>query len=133
MTLACTLALFVLLTAVDPASADRDKERWISLGELHVKDRIEKDSLRVGAKKGSFDSIRLKVIGRAVQFHSLKIHFGNDTVQEVSLRSVIRAGKFSRAIDLEGGQRIIKKIDFVYDAQTRGRGKAARIRVFGDH
>ena len=130
--LALIITLFGLLTAADPATADRGSNRWTSLGELHVKDRVERDTLRVGVKTGTFDSIRLKVKGRAVQFHRVEIHFKNDTVQEVSLRSVIRAGRFSRVIDLEGGQRVIEKIAFVYDAQTRGRGKTARIQVFGN-
>ena len=132
LTLAFIVALFGLLTTVDPATAERGEGRWISLGELHVKDRVDRDTLKVGAKEGTFDSIRLRVKGRAVQFHSVKIHFENGTVQDVSLRSVIRAGRFSRVIDLEGGQRAIKKIVFVYDAQTPRRGKGARIHVFGN-
>jgi hypothetical protein len=40
---------------------------------------------------------------------------------------------WTRVIDLEGGQRAIEKIVFVYDAQTRRRGKGARVQVFGRH
>ena len=130
-TLALTVALLGLVIATaNPADAARGKNRWTSLGELHVKDRVDKDTLRIGAKKGSFDSIRLKVLGHAVQFHSLEVHFENDTVQNVALSSVIRAGKHSRVIDLKGGQRAIEKIVFVYDAQTRRRGQGARVRVY---
>lgn len=123
--------LLVLATLANPVFADRDD--WTLLGDLHVRDRVDRDVLQVGAKKGTFDAIRLKVVGRAVQFHSLEIHFENGSVQDVELRSVIRAGGFSRVIDLEGGQRAIDKIVFVYDAQTRRRGKGARVQVFGRH
>lgn len=133
---ALTIAwIALLLTALiaGPATAQRGRGAWTELGLLHVTDRVDRDTLHVGAGKGSFDSIRFKVLGAAVQFHSLKIHFENGAVQDVSLRSVIRAGQFSRVIDLEGGQRAIEKIVFVYDAQTRRRGKGARVRVFGRH
>ncbi len=132
LSIALAVALFgLIIAAAGPAAAGRDTNRWTSLGKLHVKDRVDRDTLRVGVKRGTFDSIRLKVLGRAVQFRSLEIRFENETVQEVSLRSVIKAGEYSRVIDLEGGQRAIDKIVFVYDAQTRKRGKGARVRVYG--
>lgn len=104
---------------------------WVLLGDLHVRDRAERDTLHVGAKKGTFVAIQIRVEGRAVQFHDAKIHFENGDVQDVPLRSVIRAGGRSRAIDLEGGRRAIDRIIFFYDAQTRRRHKGARVEVYG--
>ncbi len=124
------IGLLALITIAGPAAARRNAGPWTSLGELHVKDRVDRDTLRLTSEKGTFDAIRLKVKGRAVQFHSLTIHFENGTEQEVALRSVIRPRKFSRVIDLTGGQRALEKIVFVYDAQTRQRGKGAKIEVF---
>ena len=131
-----SLGLFVILLslitlAAEPAAAARGKNKWTGLGTLNVKDRVEKDVLHLKGKKGTFDSIRLKVMESAVQFRDVEIHFENGTVQDVSLRSVIRPGKFSRVIDLEGGQRAIEKIVFVYDAQTLRFGKGAKVKVFG--
>ncbi len=131
LSLSLAVGLLALITIAGPATARSNANRWTSLGELHVKDRVDRDTLRLKSAKGTFDSIRLKVKGHAVQFHSLTIHFENGTEQEVALRSVIRAGKFSRVIDLTGGQRQLKKIVFVYDAQTRRRGKGAKIKVYG--
>ncbi len=92
---------------------------------------MERDVLHLKNRKGTFDKIRLKAVGNAVQFRSLKIHFENGGFQDVELRSVIRAGKTSRVIDLEGRQRAIEKIVFVYDAQTLKIGKGAKVRVLG--
>ncbi|MCB1036182.1 MAG: DUF2541 family protein [Acidobacteria bacterium] len=127
-----TLLIAATVLAVAPFAAARDSD-WTVLGELHVRDRTDKDTLHVGIKKGTFDAVRFQVEGRAVQFHDMKIHFENGDVQDVPLRTVIRAGHFSRIIDLDGGQRAIEKIVFVYDAQTRRRGKGARVEVFGRH
>jgi len=134
LTVTVTIALLgLILTTATPTAADRDNDRWTSLGDLHVRDRVDRDTLNVGIRKGTFDAIRLEVTGRAVQFHRLEVHFENGAVQEISLRSVIRAGGSSRVIDLEGGRRAIDKIVFVYDAQTRRRGKGARVEVYGRH
>ena len=50
--------LALVAAAPDPAAAARGTNSWTSLGKLHVKDRVDRDTLRVGIKKGSFDSIR---------------------------------------------------------------------------
>ncbi len=131
LSMSLAICLLVLITIAGPAAAGRNAGPWTSLGELHVRDRVDRDTLRLKSEKGTFDSIRLKVKGHAVQFHSLTIHFENGGEQQVALPSVIRAGKFSRVIDLTGGQRALEKIVFVYDAQTRRRGKGARIKVYG--
>jgi hypothetical protein len=47
------------------------------------------------------------------------------------LRDVIRAGGESRVIDLRGDARDITRIEFWYDAQTLGRGRGARVEVWG--
>ncbi len=127
--LATALIVLGLLAAIDTEAAK--SAAWRSLGKLHVSDRVDKDTLRVGVKKGTFNAIRLQVEGRAVQFRDLKIHFENGDVQDVALRSVIRRGRFSRTIDLDGGRRAIDRIVFIYDAQTLRRGKGARVEVFG--
>ena len=130
-----SLAVVTILTltvlAAAPALAARGSNKWTPLGSLQVKDRVERDVLHLEKRKGTFDKIRLKAVGAGVQFRSMKIHFENGDVQDVELRSVIRAGKTSRVIDLEGGQRAIEKIVFVYDAQTFKIGKGATVRVLG--
>jgi hypothetical protein len=124
------VSLLVSWTAAWPSLAD-DGDAWVRLGDLHVRDRVDRDTLEVGVKKGRFEAIQIRVEGRAVQFHNVEVHFENGDVQDVPLRSVIRAGGRSRVIDLEGGKRAIDRIVFLYDAQTRRRGRGARVAVFG--
>ena len=74
---------------------------------------------------------KLEVLDRAVQFRFMKLHFANGETQNVELRDVIPAGGESRVIDVEGvGDRVIRTVEFSYDAQSLG-GKKARVRVFG--
>ena len=122
--------LFSLLVAATTGLAD-NRDSWVKLGNLHVSDRTDRDTLMVGVKKGSFEAVRFGAKGRAIQFHDMKIHFANGDVQDVQLRSVVRAGQWTRAIDLQGGNRAIEKIVMTYDAQTARRRKGATVLVRG--
>jgi hypothetical protein len=50
--------------------------------------------------------------------------------QTIESRSTIPAGGESRAIDLEGTDRVIRSVEFWYDAKTV-RGRRAVVRLFG--
>ena len=104
--------------------------RWELLGERTVTDKADHDVLPVTAARGTFHSLKLEVRGRSVQFHSVKIHFGDGETQDVELRNVIPAGGESRVIDVEGHDRVIRSIEFRYDTQSLF-GKKAVVLVYG--
>lgn len=128
---AATVAAAVLLAALLPGAASADRRGgWVLLGERSVSDARDHDTIAVTAARGDFRRLQLRVLDRAVQFHAVKVHFANDETQELELREVIRPGGRSRAIDLEGHDRVIRSIELRYDAQSLG-GRAARVRVYG--
>ena len=118
------LAALVSAVAALPAIA----ADWEMLGSRSVSDRTEVDSISVSGE-GNFTALKIKVEGHAVEFHDVKIHFANGGVQDVQIRQVIRAGGESRVIDVNGGDRCIKKVECVYDAQTRRRHRNAGARI----
>ncbi|HXU30811.1 MAG TPA: hypothetical protein VN851_09570 [Thermoanaerobaculia bacterium] len=105
------------------------RSRWLLLGERSVTDKLDHDTIVVTGARGRFEKIALRVFGRAVQFHDVKVHYGDGFVQDVEIRAVIPADGWSRLIDLSGGRRVIRSIEFWYDAQSLG-GEAT-VRVFG--
>lgn len=105
--------------------------RWELLGQRQVTDRADHDTIRVTAAKGNFTAVKFEVRGRAVDFHRVVIHFANGGDQNVELRNTIPAGGESRVIDIDGRDRVIRSIDFWYDAKTLGRGGRATVRVLG--
>ena len=111
-------------------NAQPHSRKWIFLGERLVNDRLDRDVIAVTAEQGEFSSIIIKVKGASVDFHKVIVVFGNGRTQEVELRNTIGAGGSSRIIDLKGDERIIKQIEFLYDANTI-RGRKALVRVFG--
>jgi Protein of unknown function (DUF2541) len=122
-------AALLLLAAAIPVVA---KDGWVLLGERTVTDRADRDVIAVTGARGDFKSIKVKVFGRAVEFHDMDIHFANGETQDVNLRDKIPAGGESRVIDIEGSDRVIRSIEFHYDAQA-ARGRKAKIKVFGQH
>ncbi|MGQ0766928.1 MAG: hypothetical protein ACT4OZ_14865 [Gemmatimonadota bacterium] len=51
-------------------------------------------------------------------------------ISGIDIRQTIPAGDETRAIDPDGSDRVIRSIDFWYDANTL-RGRDAQVRVFG--
>jgi len=106
---------------------------WTLLGTRAVTDRADHDTIAVTSARGTFDAVRFQVRGRAVDFHRVVVHFANGGDQNVELRDTIRAGGESRVIDIDGTDRVIRSIEFWYDANTLGRGGRATVRVHGRH
>ena len=124
------LAVMVVIgCAVSTAGAQSG--RWELLGARTVTDRADHDTVKVGGAKGDFTAIKIEVQRRAVHFQRVVIHFRNGGDQRVELRDSIPANGESRVIDVDGKDRVIRSIDFWYDAQSLGRGGQATVRVLG--
>jgi hypothetical protein len=105
--------------------------RWEVLGKRNVRDRLDHDTIVVGRKEGTFNAIKIDVGRRGVNFDRVVIHFANGGDQQVAMRSSIPAHGETRVIDIEGRNRVIRSIDFWYDAKSLGRGGSSTVRVLG--
>ena len=125
------LGLMALATsACASAYPARGGGDWALLGQREVTDRLDHDRIAVTARRGDFRRLKLTVDRAAVDFHRVVIHYGNGDRQEIRLRATVRAGGETRAFDLPGGDRVIRSIEFWYDANTL-RGRQAVVRVYG--
>ena len=108
---------------------------WTFLGERKVDFRAERDVIPVTASEGTFRRIRIEVKGRAVKIHDMKVTFGNGETVDVPVRFGFKPGSESRAIDLPGKARVIRKVALIYDTvnpgRARGQGGKAHVRLFG--
>jgi hypothetical protein len=107
-------------------------DRWAALGSRSVTDRVDHDTIVVTGAKGDFNAIKLTVQRSAVRFYRVVVHYRNGGQQEIQLRNVIEAGGETRVIDLRGKDRVIKAVDFWYEAKSIGR-RGAVVRLFGRH
>ena len=106
------------------------KQNWVMLGERTVADKTDHDTILVTAARGDFRRIQFRVKDHAIQILRLVVHYGNGNPDKIETRELIPAGGQSRIIDLKGGDRVIKKIDFWYETKSLGRNRAI-VRVYG--
>jgi hypothetical protein len=121
---ATLVAALIVLTAAAAPSAFKG---WTLLGERAVTDRADHDIISVTGDRGTFRQIKLTVRRAGVDFRRVVVHYGNGGDQSISLKGTIRAGGESRAIDLEGNDRVIRSVEFWYDANSRGRQGIVRL------
>jgi hypothetical protein len=126
------LLITALVTVVFLAPGTALAQRGTLLGERHVNDRTETDTIQVGKEKGSFTGFRIRATGAPVEFKRIVIHFENGSEQVFERNRLVRKGDGTRVIDLAGGARFIDRVVFVYEARSRG-WRGAHVKLFGVH
>lgn len=97
---------------------------WQLLGQRSVRFLTDRDEIPVTAARGAFRRIKLRVLDAAVEFIQVEIMFSNGDRMDVPVRSLIRAGGETRAIDLPGRERFIRKVMLVYKTRPGARERA---------
>jgi hypothetical protein len=108
----------------------RDRDEWELLGQQTVGFGVDRDVIRVGRREGRFEKILLAVKDNDVEILDLKVFFNRGTPQDVRVREFIRAGARTRPLDLQGGDRLIDRIELVYRSRPGFRGRAV-VEVYG--
>jgi hypothetical protein len=116
-------ALLVLAPALSSEAMaqprDRDRggrggDRWEELGCGSVGASPDRDSIRVGRREGRFSAIQLRVRGNRVNIIDLKVIYDRGPPDDIRVRSLIRDGGETRALDLRGERRVIDRVDLTY-------------------
>ncbi|HEY2865768.1 MAG TPA: hypothetical protein VGJ02_01635 [Pyrinomonadaceae bacterium] len=118
------ILLPLLVLIVVGLSASAASAQWRELGSKEVDYNLDHDTMNVTAMKGDVRRIRIGVSRAPVRFIRIVLTYGNGNTQEVPIRSLIRAGGYSRNIDLKGRERVINKVDFWYESASMRRQKA---------
>lgn len=100
-----------------------DATRWDKLGERMVDGKADKDAIAVGRDDGRFKAIQLKVEGSSLEMFDVLVTFGDGSSFSPPTRLKFGNGATSRVIDLPGGNRTIKRVDFKY-GNLPGGGRA---------
>lgn len=114
----------LLLVGMSAAQA----QAWERLGSRMVSDKTETDSVS-GVGEGRFSQVRLCVARRAVAFRDVDVVFGNGGKQDVKIRKRIGVGECTRAIDLKGNKRRVRRVVMRYET-IRDKGPQAVVTVF---
>jgi hypothetical protein len=131
------LLLAGALASTVEAQGRRDNDRggdgkWERLGCEQVGRRTDFDEIKVGRREGRFSAIRLEAEGNSVNVLDLKVVYANGAPDDISVRSEIKEGDQTRALDLRGRDRAIDSIRIVSKRDREGPGRGpARVCVYG--
>jgi len=107
-----------------------DKTGWHKIGERHVDFVNDRDEiLVVGADR--FSAIKFMVTEASINLLKLEVYYESGDKQDIEVNSPIMAGNESRVIDLNGGERSLKKIVFVYKTLPNKKDEKAEVAVWG--
>lgn len=126
-----SLALLSALALLVAAPADaQNRDRWEHLGSRTVMLARDHDVVGVGMIEGHFRELQIVVRNNGVFFNDMTVVYSNGENERIPLRTFINAGGRSRLIDLRGGDRFIRRIEFTYRSVPNGRGRAT-VEIYG--
>jgi hypothetical protein len=119
-----------LFTIFSSFTSTETRAEWKFIGDKNVRFGVDHDVIHCGVINDNFRQIKLKVTDGPIKIYDMKVYFDNGDVQNVSIRGQIRQGGESRVIDLTGGLRGLKKIEFTYETKGVAKGRS-RVAVWG--
>ena len=96
---------------------------WRVIGQTHANFKADHDVIVVKGND-NFRKLKFKVTSAPLNLQHMIITYDNGTTQRVEVRQSIPQGGESRVIDLVGGVRSIRTIEFWYDTKGVLNGKA---------
>jgi hypothetical protein len=114
----------------EPSLMVNDQKGWHRIGDRtvdFVKDHDE--FIVIGADR--FSSIKFKVTEASIQLMSLEVYYESGDKQNIIVNSPVISGTESKAIDLNGGERSLKKIVFEYKTLPNQKAEKAEVEVWG--
>lgn len=98
-------------------------EDWQQLGTHVVDYTLDYDVIPVTYKKGTFTTLKFRVLDGNINMHRCMVTFENGDKQEIEIKHQFTANS-EKTVDLKGNTRIIEKITFWYDTKNASSKKA---------
>ena len=114
-----------------PKVVTSDKKGWHKIGETRVDFKKERDEIVIlGANR--FSAIKIKVENAPVDFMGAEAYYESGDKQDLQfLSKSIKAPGESEIINLNGGERTLKKIVLVYKTIPNYKDKEAHVEIWG--
>lgn len=93
-------------------AAHWDRRGWTLVGEKWLGPHASGGVIQVGRKQGSFTHVMLVVEDGDVEMRTLRVAFGSGQVFDPVIRQRFREDSRTRSIDLPGGHRYVKHVEF---------------------
>ncbi len=130
MAAALMLALAMFGALSSPTRGAEDDKDWKVMGDAEIKKKSGSATIEVGSAEGLAKRIKFEVRGTDVEFKKVTVTYENGDPEEVDIRDTVRRGGKTRAIDLKGGNRVIKKVLIAFKTD-KDADRDARIVLMG--
>lgn len=104
-------------------------QQWVLIGEKKVSFLVDRDVIHVTGND-NYSQLKVKVKDGPVHIIDMDVHFENGDKLDVALKQRIPKGGESRVIDLPGGSRNVRKIEFWYETKGFRKGRGT-VQVWG--
>jgi Protein of unknown function (DUF2541) len=98
------------LTCARVRGADDDDKDWKVLGNAKIERKSGSAKIDVGGDDGLVKRIKFEVRGADVEFKKVTVTYESGDPEDIDVRDEVRRGGSTRAIDLKGGTRAVKKV-----------------------
>ena len=97
---------------------------WVRLGRVTATHSADHDTIRVEGRNDDFRKLKFRVSDSPLNLHRIIVTYDNGGAERLDVRQNIPKGGETRDIDLQGGKRSIRTIEFWYDTKGLLNGKA---------
>jgi hypothetical protein len=111
-------------------AGDKDKHNggrdgsWEKLGRVTATHSADHDKIKVEGRNDDFRKLKFRVSDSPLNMHRIIVTYDNGGAERLEVRQNIPKGGETRDIDLQGGKRSIRTIEFWYDTKGLLNGKA---------
>jgi hypothetical protein len=105
---------------------------WVKLGSVNAGHDADHDRITVAGPYDNFRKLKFKVRNSPLNMHRVLVTYDDGAPEMLDVKENLAAGAETRVIDLHGGKRSIRTIEFWYE--TKGnKGDKAEVVAFGQH
>jgi hypothetical protein len=97
---------------------------WVRLGRVTATHSADHDRIRVEGRNDDFRKLKFRVSDSPLNLHRIIVTYDNGGTEKLEVRENIPKGGETRDIDLQGGKRSLRTIEFWYDTKGLFNGKA---------
>lgn len=105
---------------------------WVRLGKVTASHTADHDKIKVEGRNDDFRKLKFRVTDSPLNIHRIIVTYDNGGSERLDVRENIARGGETREIDLQGGKRSIRSIEFWFDTKGLLNGRAEVI-AYGRH
>ena len=105
---------------------------WVKLGSVNAGHDADHDRITVTGPHDNFRKLKFKVKNALLTMRQVVVTYDDGAPEKLDVKENLAAGAETRVIDLHGGKRSIRTIEFWYETKNN-KGDKAEVVAFGQH